>query len=861
MLPILLIEQSATGRHGLKRLLAGHGFEVTTATSYDDGQLRLQESAENTPFAAIVMGYSPHYDDQKHPLLALLNMPSHQTLPILILSHDADRNVFEWVARRKHAALLAWDDYAESADCLSRLINQEASKEVYEEDTSPGLATQVLFVDDSRTARMKFQQLLEDEGYQVKTAGNCQEAMEKAKRGKFDIAIIDYFMPEGNGDVLCRMLREDPATTDIVTAVITGSYLEEVIKETLAAGAVECMFKNEVDELFLARVAAMSRTARIKNSIETERHRLSGILNSVGDGVYGVDSSGYITFMNPAARSILGVGNDNSLIGRKAHHLFHYATDAGQANPEESCVLQRAYESGDEVSNWQTVFWNSRGEPVPVECTAQPLKIKNRLAGTVVAFNDITDRKNMEEELIWQAHHDSLTKLHNRRYFEQHLESETSRVNRSDESSALLYIDLDRFKYINDTAGHAAGDQLLIEISQQLKSRLRESDLLARLGGDEFAIILTDTDTNNISKAAESFREVLEQYHFNHNGKQYRIYGSIGVAIINKESTSASDILANADIACHIAKSRGRNQIHVYRQENDEKVVMSMQLGWSERLHYALENDGFMLMFQPIIPIKPIKMDNLPVGNGELWREYSNSPHTEPAHYEVLVRLVSNSGELISPAAFLPTAERFGIMPQIDNWVITRAIEKLAEVNANGSQVTFTVNISGETMEPERLTTVVRELFAKYDLDPRTLIIEITESSAIENIDAAKQLINELRVLGCRFALDDFGSGFSSFSHLKHLPVDFVKIDGQFVKDMSKDPSDRAIVASINDIAHSFGKQTIAEFVEGPEILNLLKTYGVDYAQGYYVAPPLEDLTGLTINQQKAKDNIYNLKK
>lgn len=861
MLPILLIEQSATGRHGLKRLLTSHGFSVTTATSYDDGQLRLQEAVENLQFAAVVLGYSPSYDDQKHPLFTLLNMPNHGSLPILVLSHDADRNLFEWVARRKHTALLAWDDYTESADCLTRLINQEQHEEEDDDDNYEGLTTRVLFVDDSRTARLKFKRLLEGQGYHVKTAGDCQEAMEKAKRGKFDIAIIDYFMPNGNGDVLCKMLRDDPATTDIVTAVITGSYLEEVIKETLSAGAVECMFKNEVDELFLARVGAMSRAAHIKNSIETERHRLSGILNSVGDGVYGVDSSGYITFMNPAARSILGLVNDNSLIGRKAHHLFHYAVDTGLPNPEEDCVLQQAYESGGKVTNWQTVFWNSKGASVPVECTALPLKIKNRLVGAVVAFSDITDRKNLEEELIWQAHHDALTKLHNRRYFEQHLESEVSRASRSDESSALLYIDLDRFKYLNDTAGHAAGDQLLIEISQQLKSRLRDSDSLSRLGGDEFAIILTDTDSNNITKAAESFREILEQYNFVYEGKQYRIYGSIGVAIIDNESNSASDVLANADIACHIAKSKGRNQIHIYRHENDEKVVMSMQLGWSERLHHALENDGFVLMFQPIIPIKSVNMHNLPVRNGELWHEFSNSSLTEPAHYEVLVRLLSNSGELVSPTAFLPTAERFGIMPQIDNWVIKRAIEKLAEVNAEGIRVTFSINISGETLEPERLTVVVHELLGKYDIDPRALIFEITESSAIENIDAAKQLIDELRVLGCRFALDDFGSGFSSFSHLKQLPVDYVKIDGQFVKGMSKDPSDRAIVSSINDIAHSLGKQTIAEFVEGPEILNLLKNYGVDYAQGYYVAPPLRELTGLPDSQQKTKGNIYNLKK
>jgi len=844
MQTILLIEQSATGRHALKRLLTGNGYRISVAGNYEEALNQLQSHADDTTFDAVVVGYSSHYDNRNHVLFDHLNSGAFSKLPVLILTHEADRKVFEWAARRQQTALLAWDDFTESGDCIKRLLHQEKNLTGIAEN-SPERDTRILFVDDSRTARAKFQKLLQENGYTVEVAGNCQEAIEKARNEPFDVAIIDYFMPNGNGDQLCRMLREDPRTTDITAAVITGTYMEDIIKATLAAGAVECMFKNEVNELFLARVAAMSRSVQIRNSIEAERYRLEGILSSVGDGVYGVDSTGKVTFMNPMARHILHLSDENQIIGKSAHNLFHYAGQNSRAIPEEDCVLQKTYESGDKIESWQTVFWNSYGKAVPVECTVLPLKIKNRLEGAVVAFRDITDRKRLENELIWQAHHDVLTKLHNRRFFEHHLESEVARLKRHEETSALLYIDLDRFKYINDTAGHAAGDQLLIEVSRQLKARLRESDLLARLGGDEFAIILTDTNQENITIAAESFREVLEQYNFVYEGKHYRIYGSIGVTLINSESKSAGDVLSNADIACHIAKSRGRNQVHVYRHEDDEKVVMSMQLGWSERLHDALENDGFVLMYQPIIPIKNINIGQLPVGDGELWHEFTSAPQMDAAHYEVLVRYVSKSGEIVSPNAFLPTAERFGIMPQIDTWVLTRSIEKLAELHAAGHSVRFTVNISGETLEPERLVPVVTGLIDKHKLDPTSLIIEITESSAIENVDAAKQLINELRMLGCRFALDDFGSGFSSFYHLKHLPVDYVKIDGQFVQGMARDPSDRAIVASINEIAHSFGKRTIAEFVESPEILNMLKNYGVDYAQGYYVASPLRELANL----------------
>lgn len=839
MATVLLIEQSPTCRHLLQYQLSSHGYEISTATTYAHGEALIKDKQ----FQGIVIGYTPSFKDEIFPLLNELGKFEDPVPSILIVSQETDRVIFEWVAKNKHAALLAWGDYSKSGDCLARMLSHNDSTKIIFKHSETGTDTRVLFVDDAKTAQIKFKRLLEKNGYYVEVAGNCQEAMIKARQGDFDIAVIDYFMPNGNGDELCRMLREDPKTRSITSAVITGTYMEDVIKDTLAAGAIDCMFKDEANELFLARVAAMSRTIHIRNSIEAERHRLAGILSSVGDGVYGVDPEGKITFMNPTAKSILGLDSDKNVIGSLAHELFHYADENGSPVTEKSCLLHKAYESGDNVLNWQTAFWHSKDRPIPVECTVLPLTIRNKPEGAVVAFRDITERKNLEKKLIWQAHHDALTKLYNRRYFEQRIEDEVSRVKRNQKSSALLYLDLDRFKYINDTAGHAAGDQLLIEISGHLKSRLRDADLLARLGGDEFAIILTDTNAEQIATAADSFREVLEQYIFNYEGKQYRVYCSIGVTVIDKDTTTASDALANADIACHVAKSRGRNQVHVYRHDNDEKLIMSMQLGWSERLHSALENDGFTLVYQPILSITNFDTTSLPSESGQLWNDLQSTSQIDIAHYEVLIRYTDKSGEIISPNTFLPTAERFGIMPKIDIWVLKRAIEKLARLNRDGHRVTFSINISGETMEPERLVNVVKNLVSKYNVDPRALIFEITESSAIENIESAKQLIYELKMIGCQFALDDFGTGFSSFSYLKNLPVDIVKIDGQFVRNMVNDSSDRAIVSSINDIAHSFGKKTIAEFVEGPEIFNLLKEFGVDYVQGYYISKPIRELS------------------
>lgn len=819
--PVLIIEASPTLRHALQRLLKQRGYPVTSVANYEAGLQLVRNPTLLKDYAALVLGYPLHAPAIADELLGVLRESQDSELAVLVLAHGTEPHTFDWVARRARSALLAWDEYTHCVDCLRKLLGGAPATNAI----TPPEDTRVLFVDDSVTVRAAYTRLLTSHGYEVASAANATEAMAKAREGNFDIAIVDYFMPGGNGDALCRQLLNDPATADITAAVITGAYLDQVIKDSLEAGATECMFKNEPTELFLARVAAMSRSIRARKSIEHERRRLAGILSSVGDGVYGVDRDGLITFINPAARAILGLDADASVIGESAHRFFHHTNEDGRPNPPETCFLQQAYGAGDELQAWESVFWHASGKVVPVECTVYPLKIDGKLEGSVVAFRDITERRLLEKELMWQANHDTLTHLHNRYYFENQLNYEVSRLRRSDETSALLYIDLDRFKYINDTAGHAAGDQLLMEIAAQLQTRLRSSDLLARLGGDEFAVILRNIEPAAAMTAAEHFREVLEHYDFVHGARTYKVYGSIGVALIAKTTTSPGEALANADIACHIAKNRGRNQVHLYEPESDAKVAMTLELGWSARLQEALKNDRFVLNYQPIVPALAPAGGNMAI-----------------AHYEVLVRYVDARDEVVYPCAFLPTAERFGIMPQVDRWVLTRAIEKLAALQAAGRDVTFTINISGQTLDADQLIPHVKRMLQEHVVDPRALIFEITETSAIANIDAAKRLISDLRGLGCRFALDDFGSGFSSFQHLKHLPVDFVKIDGQFVRGMLEDSADRAIVASINEIAHSFGKQTVAEYVESREILELLVSYGVDYVQGYYISRPQSEV-------------------
>jgi diguanylate cyclase (GGDEF)-like protein/PAS domain S-box-containing protein len=842
MMSVLLIEASPTRQHVLRRVLAGRFPDVTTCGTHAEAVNLLRDARHVRP-AAIVLGLETIPERHTDDLLSLLRAPMHRDIAVLILARIAEPATVDWAARRVRSAVLLWEDFTDAAECLDKLLAPARASE-----TEPPVAdvqpVRVLFVDDSRTVRASYRRLLTTQGYVVEVAANAVEAMEKARHKSFDIAIIDYFMPGENGDVLCRRLRADARTASVTAAILTGTYLDQVIQDSLKAGAVECMFKNEAQELFLARLAAMSRSVRDSKSSEAERRRLAGILSSVGDGVYGVNRAGQITFINPAARRILGYSEKDALIGRAAHALFHHAGEDGAPNPAETCSLQEAYAHGDELNSWETVFWHKAGAPVPVECTVFPMRIDEHLEGSVVAFRDVSERRALEQELVWQVNHDPLTKLCNRHSFEKHLDEEVARVRRGQNLSALLYLDLDRFKYINDTAGHAAGDQLLVEIGQQLRERLREADLLARIGGDEFALILRNVSGEHVLLAAENFREVLERYTFVYGGQQYKIYGSIGVAPIDQGTRSSGEVLANADIACHVAKNKGRNQTHIYEPGNDAKIAMNLDLGWSTRLRRALKSDGFVLHYQAIVPLAGLTGTTLPQQR-DPFLDYCAKRLAEGnmAYCEALVRLMDSDVGLTNPTSFLPTAERFGLMPQIDLWVTRQVITRLAGLHRDGKMACVSINLSGHTFDNEYFVPEVKRLLVENGVDPRLLIFEITETNAIANIEAAKRLIGELRALGCRFALDDFGSGFSSFHHLKHLPVDFVKIDGQFVRGMVRDAADRAIVVSINDIAHSLGKRTVAEFVESREILEMLCHVGVDYAQGNFLSAPQPEIT------------------
>lgn len=432
---------------------------------------------------------------------------------------------------------------------------------------------------------------------------------------------------------------------------------------------------------------------------------------------------------------------------------------------------------------------------------------------------DIMEQKTAEDRIVYLAEHDSLTGLINRRRFQEELERSIAFTQRYKQQGALLFIDLDQFKYINDTYGHQYGDEYLLDVSRRLAKVLRKTDILGRLGGDEFGVIIPSVTEKETETVANALLGTLNQEMIECENKLIHISASIGIAFFPTQGYVASDLLAKADAAMYTAKNKGRSQYHIFSEDDDELWNMQAKIHWEERIRWALEHNRLILHFQPVADL------------------YSHSI----THYEVLLRMRGRDEELITPPAFIDTAERFGLIRDIDRWVLRNAIKEQARRRDDGEVVTLAVNISGRHFGNSDLMLLVKESMENYKTDPRNLIFEVTETAAVENLSQAREFIDSLRSLGCRFALDDFGIGFSSFHYLRNLPVDFVKIDGSFVRNLHHNAEDRIFVKAMVDLASGLGITCIAEFVENAEIVAILKELGVELGQGYHIARPQDD--------------------
>lgn len=549
-----------------------------------------------------------------------------------------------------------------------------------------------------------------------------------------------------------------------------------------------------------------------------EKERAEVTLQSIGDGVITTDAQGNIDYLNPVAENLTGF-DKRAVRGRPIEDVMTIVNEHTRATVENP--LRRCLNDGRVVTLAEnSLLVRPDGSEIPIQDSAAPIRDRiGNVIGGVMVFLDISKETRLFRQLSYQASHDSTTGLINRQEFENQLTGALERIrDGSARSHGLLYLDLDQFKVVNDTFGHAAGDELLRRVTRILQGLVRSSDVVSRLGGDEFGILLEGCDQMRAMQVAESLRVAIEQNRFDWKEAYTNVRCSIGVVMINAESSSVSSVLSSADVACYSAKDRGRNQVHLY--QDSDASTRHEEMKWVSRISSAVEDERFELYYQPIVG--------------------TSTETSGERHYELLLRMRDESGSLVQPNQFIPAAERYNMMSLLDRWVIRETLERIADRDGVDGIARYTVaiNLSGTSLSEDRFLEFVIEELAKHALPERAICFEITETAAISNLSRVIHFMQALKKLGCCFSLDDFGSGLSSFTYLKNLPVDYLKIDGQFISNVLDDSVDESMVSAIAKVGEAMGIATIAERVETREVLEKLAELGVAYVQGYYIARP-----------------------
>jgi diguanylate cyclase (GGDEF)-like protein/PAS domain S-box-containing protein len=581
------------------------------------------------------------------------------------------------------------------------------------------------------------------------------------------------------------------------------------------------MEPHELDNAILRNLLSQTTRAyeRQMSELFEEKELAQVTLASIGDGVLATDAEGRVKYMNPVAEKLTGWSQGEAL-GRQLSEIFRLIEEASGRTVES--LVARCLEEGLNLRLAERITLERRdGRRYAVESTCAPIRhLDGRIVGTVIVFQDVSDKRLLALQLAHQATHDDLTGLLNRQAFDGHLQRALEESRTLGSTHALCYLDLDQFKLVNDTCGHLAGDELLCRVTALLQDNVREIDLVARLGGDEFAVLMPRRSLVEAERQVAQFHRTLQSYRFNWREKTFSIGASLGLVAITREFKTVAHLLSAADHACYVAKEKGRNRIQVYQEDDAAFIRRQGEMNWVVRILETLEQNRFCLFSQSILPLSPSASRGI--------------------YFEVLLRMVEEDGRIHLPSDFIRAAERYGLMRSIDRWVIRECMRTLRTQPPPFLDLLHlcSINLSAVSLGDESFLDFLEDELAASGVPGPKICFEITETAAIENFAQAEKLLARLSGRGVRFALDDFGSGMSSYSYLKDLPVSFLKIDGKFIKDIVTDPLDRAMVESINQVGHVMGLATVAEAVTSYAVIERLRTVGVDYAQGNWVSPP-----------------------
>ncbi len=678
----------------------------------------------------------------------------------------------------------------------------------------------IMIIDDDVDFTESLQDLLKTRGFNVATANDIFSAKNIIDDFKPEIALIDIRLIGGSGvDLLKIIVEEHP---DILCTILTAYATLDSAIECLRIGAYDYLSKPvKPDELFAVLDRSFEKVKLIEEKLFAENllyeseQKYHDLVTNIPGAVYRCanDANWTMHYISPNILCISGYPANDFIANEKRSYTSIIHPDdrkmveekvSGGLSKREPYVIN--YRLIHKDSNIRWVSENGQG----IYNNNSELMY---LDGIIF---DNTESHELSEKLSFQATHDALTGLVNRSEFEKRLKRILYTILEDNSEHALLYLDLDQFKVINDTCGHIAGDELLRQLGSLLSKGIRKRDTVARLGGDEFGVLMEHCSLKQAKRVANKLKKIIDQFRFSWEEKQFNIGVSIGLVVIDNTSGDFKELLIRADAACYAAKEQGRNRIHIYQVDDEHLAKQYGEMQWVNIIHQALEKNMFFLAFQKVIPVKKSKLKS------------------KNNRYELLLRMQLDN-DVILPGKFLPAAERYNIAIKIDQWVINTAFSYFGK-NREFSDTTdeIFINLSGQSISDDMFLDFVKNAFIKHKIPQDKICFEITETAVIANLAKANVFIDVLKKGGCKFALDDFGSGLSSFAYLKTLHIDYLKIDGFFVKDICEDSIDYAMVKSINEIGHEMGLQTIAEFVENKNILDKLNTIGVDFAQGYY---------------------------